>query len=317
MSDINLIKFIEMSSDEKNMLANQMSKANVITLSYMDKIKQKIDKKFSMEKFRSIFLKADPNSNLIVHDVLIPAADLQKMQSVQKIEEKVIASVANLIINLAKKYSSYKRTQLEFEDYYNEAVLSAINSVYSYTRTDIAFTTFVQTAITNKFSNINNANSFTSPASQGTRSNLKNYNKIKAENEHLSFDDIVAQMSLNEREINSLKSMFVSFTPVSQMCDSDNQDNILLSKIDEQTNSIVFDEFEGLIHNTEMNDWERTVLNAFLNGKDHGWASEVASKHINPETNAPYSRRAPKLALDRVLAKMRTQFDFNALDEAA
>lgn len=315
MADINLIKFVEMSSDEKCVLAHKMASANVITLSYMDQIKSKINSKFSMEKFRSIFLKADPNTNLIVHDVVIYSNDLKKMQSVKQIEAEALSSVANLIISLAKKYSFNKKTQLEFEDYYNEAVLSTINAIYSYVRTDIAFTTFVQTAIANKFSNINNANRFTSPVSQGTRSNLKEYNKIKAENENFSFDEIVAQMDLNEREVNSLKSIFVSFTPVSQIGNDD--EDILLTKVDEKVNSVVFDEFEKLVTNTEMNDWERTVLNAFLNGKDHGWASEVASKHINPETNAPYSRRAPRLALDRVLSKMKTQFDFSEFEEAA
>lgn len=318
MVDINLIEFVEMSADEKLVLATKMADANQITFSYIEKIKGKLKEKFSMEKFRSIFLKANSDMNLIVHGVLIPSNDLKKMQSVQKLESEALSSVANLIISLAKKYAASKKTQLEFEDYYNEAVLSTINAIYSYTRTDIAFTTFAQTAITNKFSNINNANRFTSPVSQGTRVILKYYNEIKAKNEHLSFDEIVAQMNLNEREINSLKSMFVSFTPISQMGEQDNDgENILLNKIDETKDTIVFEDFEKCMNNVEMDEWEKTVLNAFLNGKDHGWASEVASKHINPDTNAPYSRRAPRLALDRVLSKMRKQLSPDDFEEAA
>lgn len=318
MVDINLIKFVEMSADEKLVLATKMADANQITFSYIEKIKEKLKEKFSMEKFRSIFLKANSDMNLIVHGVLIPSNDLKKMQSVQKLESEALSSVANLIISLAKKYAASKKTQLEFEDYYNEAVLSTINAIYSYTRTDIAFTTFVQTAIANKFSNINNANRFTSPVSQGTRVNLRKYNEIKAEKEHLSFDEIVAQMILNEREVNSLKSMFVSFTPISQIGEQDNDgENILLNKIDETKDTIVFEDFEKCMNNVEMDEWEKTVLNAFLNGKDHGWASEVASKHINPDTNAPYSRRAPRLALDRVLSKMRKQLSSNDFEEAA
>lgn len=318
MVDINLIKFVEMSADQKLALANKMADANQITFSYLERIKEKAKEKFSMEKFRSIFLKANSDMNLIIHGVLILSNDLKKMQSVKQIEPEVLSSVANLIISLAKKYAASKKTQLEFEDYYNEAVLSTINAIYSYTKTDIAFTTFAQTAIANKFSNINNANRFTSPVSQGTRSILKKYNEIKAKNEHLSFDEIVIQMDLSEREINSLKSMFVSFTPVSQIGETNtDNENVLLNKIDESKEFTIFEDFEKCINNTEMDQWEKTVLNAFLNGKDHGWASEVASQHINPETNLPYSRRAPRLALDRVLLRMKKQLFTNEFEEAA
>jgi DNA-directed RNA polymerase specialized sigma subunit len=318
MTEITLIKPITIDAAEKARLASIMASANIVTASYMEKIKDSVCFHFSMEKFRSIFIDADPNVDLNVHGIIIPSSDLKKMQSVKAIEQRVLQSVGRQIILLARKAAFSKSTQLEFEDYYNEALMSAINAVYSYTKVDIAFTTFVQRAIKNKFSNINNANRATSPVSQSAKVNYKNYSLIRANNPELSFEEIAEQMDLNEKELFSLRSMFVSVTPVSQIGDEDMDGENILSRIpDNSTKAVVFEKFDEIVNETEMDEWEKTVLNAFLSGKDHGWASEVAAQNINPATNAPYSRRAPRIALDRVLDRIRKQyFSAEELDES-
>lgn len=317
MTEITLIKPITISAEEKVKLAEIMASANSVSVGYLDKIKKSVDFRFSMEKFRSIFINADPNSDLTVHGVLISSSELQKMQSVKAIENRVLQSVGSQIISLARKAAA-KKNGLEFEDYYNEALMTAINAVYSYTQSNIAFTTFVQWAIKNKFSNVNNANRSTSPVSQSTRANYRSYNLIKSHKPELSFEEIVKEMALNEKEIQSLRSMFVNVISVSQIGDEEKDgENILSSIQDNSKKNVVFEKFDDIVNNTEMSDWERTVLNAFLTGKDHGWASEVASQHINPETGEFYSRRAPRLALDRVLDKIRKQhFSASELEDS-
>lgn len=318
MTEITLIEPITINAAEKARLASIMASANTITAGYMEKIKDAVQFHFSMEKFRSIFIDANPTVDLNVHGIIIPSFDLQKMQSVKAIEHRVLQGVGRQIISLARKAASSRSTQLEFEDYYNEALMSAINAVYSYTKADIAFTTFVQRAIKNKFSNINNANRATSPVSQSTRVNYRDYSLIKANNPELSFEEIVSTMNLNERETISLRSMFVSVTSASQIGDKETDgEGILSSVADDSTKSVVFEKFDEIVKNTEMDEWEKTVLNAFLTGKDHGWASAVAVQHINPATGEPYSRRAPRIALDRVLDRIRKQhFSAEELDDS-
>lgn len=317
MMEITLIEPTTLSAEEKAELSAIMASANIVSVKYVNKIKESVDFRFSMEKFRSIFINADPNSDLTVYGVCIPSSDLQKMQSVKAIENRVLQSVGRQIISLARKAAA-KKNGLEFEDYYNEAMMSAINAVYSYTDSNIAFTTFVQWAIKNKFSNVNNANRSTSPASQSARANYRSYTLLKTKFPELSFEEIVKEMSLNEREAHSLRSMFVNVMPASQLGDEENDgENILSSIPDNSKKNVVFENFDEIVKNTEMSSWERTVLNAFLTGKDHGWASEVASQHINPETGSFYSRRAPRLALDRVIDRIRKQyFDASELEDS-
>lgn len=321
-TDITILEYVPMSNEEKAIFFRKLASLNAITAKYMQQIKDGISYNFSMETFRTQFLGADPNSNFTCINVIIPKEDLVKMQSVKNYEHRALQSIANLITSLAYKASQIKSTQLEFEDYYNEAVMAAINAVYSYTDPNIQFTTFVQTSIRNKIMNINNANRFTSPVNQHTRKHFKIYNEKKAKNPSLSFEEIVKEMNLNKREIVSLKSMFTSFTAASQFSDDDNQnDKLLTEKIDDRKNTLL-EEYDRILSETEMTDWERKVLDAFLHGKDHGWATEVAESNINPETGLPYSRRAPRLALDRVIERIRLKYfsDFkegDSIPEAA
>lgn len=314
-TDITLIEHEEMTSQEKQIFFKNLADLNKITVNYLYLIKSKITTKYSMEKFRKIFLKADPNKNLEIHGVIITSEDLKKIQSVRNYEKKALASVGKLIHKLAYKASLSRGNQLEFEDYYNEAILAAINSVYSYSDSSIQFTTFVQTAIVNKFRNENNANRFTSAVSQKTRKNFRSYCLLKEQYPNLEQEELIKLMNLNEKDVVSLKSMFTTFTPVSQYGDADSDNsNFLYEQVDNRKKNVLLEEFDKIISETEMTSWERTVLMAFLNGKDHGWASEIAEKTINPETKQPYSRRAPRIALDRVLERIRQKY-FSDLKE--
>jgi len=314
-TDITLIEHKEMTSEEKQIFFTKLANLNKTTVYYLDLIKSKLDTKFSMEKFRKIFLKADSNVDLEVFGVLIKSEDLKKMQSVKLYEERALASVGKLLHKLAYNASLHRNNQLEFEDYYNEAVLAGINAVYSYCDPNIKFTTFIQTSIINKFKNENNSNRFSSAVCQKTRKNFRNYSILKEKHPNLEQEELFKMMNLNNREIFALKSMFTTFTPVSQYGDSESENsNFLYEQVDNRKKNVLLEEFDKIISETEMTSWERTVLMAFLNGKDHGWASEIAEKTINPETKLPYSRRAPRLALDRVLERIRQKY-FSDLKE--
>lgn len=313
---IELIEHLDLDENQKNELCIIMSNSNRLSKSYLDRIKE--NTKFSMEKFISTIISAPSDVDLNVNGVIIPSCDLKIIKNVSEIEHLVLSSIGGLICKLSNKASMNPcGTQLTFEDYYNEAYMTARRAVYSYTDLSIKFTTFVQKSIMNKFHNINNANKALSPITKSSKELRIEYSKIKKKNSNLSFDEIVKIMNLNEKQIKSLKSTNCLVTPISQF--EDKEVSSFIDSVPDKSINIISEIDIPKISDfvkSEMSDWDYQVFNAFLTGQ-HGWASEVASKNINPETGSAYSRRAPKIALDRVIEKIRTKFFSHEYSEAA
>lgn len=314
---ITTIQHVEMTDKEKEDLSLIMYNANKIGTKYLDEIKK--NNKFSMDKFISLISVADENQDLDINGVIIPKTDLKIIKSVSKIENKVLSSVGALLTQLSYRASQNSQgKQLSFEDYYNEALMTARRAVYSYCQVDIKFTTFVQSSIINRFRNINNANKPLSRVSKKVRNIQQTFAKLKKQSPEMSFDDIVKQMNLSEKEIKLLKAATRTVTSMSQFEDNETQsfiETIPCSNNDQLFNGIDMNKILTFIKN-EVSDWDYKVFVAFINGS-HGWASKIAEENINPETGKKYSRRAPKVALDRVLEKIKVKFFNSYYSEAA
>jgi hypothetical protein len=84
--------------------------------------------------------------------------------------------------------------------------------------------------------------------------------------------------------------------------------------MDEDEKGIVQD----AIADANLTDWEKTVLEAFLNATDDktGWQTDVAKNHINPLTGEAYTRAAPAVAFKRAMTKLRELYSRNELQAA-
>ncbi len=222
----------------------------------------------------------------------------KEVASVNEIEEEVVIGCQNLVNKLAWEYSRYKSNlQQDFEDASSEANVALLHAVRGYLG-GVKFMTYAHNAISNVLKTFSGTKNY----------KLKNaYEKMKLELENhksrtFSFDEVCENMLLTDKEKNILakcQSVTLIGIDILEMdCSDDSR-----SPYDQ----LVQSELSEVVEKVNLDDWEKTVLNAFLTSSSNksGWQTEIANNTINPKTNKPYSRRAPHLAMERIKEKIR------------
>lgn len=326
--DFVLIPAYKATAEEKDNLDKIMRRGNKVFHKYHERIKQKIqgtgDGRYSRMRFRKELYEACKNDpkKIVVQGISISQADFSIINKVKEIEYDVLSYYSRIIFKLAKKWTVIDPS-ISFEDYYNEAVAAAIKSMWGFVKEDIKFMTYLHMTITRHMMNFTNENK---PLSHWTQENKKLYGDFeqirRKAGMEIGFDEIVKLMGLGSEEVDDLRSMLTKV--ISQIefskggsSDDDAPNSIgIYSAAQVETKPVLdYDQMEA-VRRTPMDDWERKVLEAYLEG-GRGWASDVARNNVNPETGKVYSRRAPKLALDRVLARIKENCLGNVLSDAA
>lgn len=318
-------KATEAEKDEQDKI---MRRGNKVFHQYHERVKARVqgtgDGRYSRIRFRKELYDAHKSNpkRIEVRGIVISQSDFSIINKIKEVEFQVLSTYSRLIFKIAKKWSVID-SNMSFEDYYNEAVSATIKAMWGFVKENIKFVTYLHWALHRHMLNFTNENK---PMSAWTQENKKLYGdfeQIRRENGmDIGFDEIVKLMGLSEKEVGDLRSMLtkvinqVEFSKgLSVESEMPNSLGIYSAEQKEVKPVLDFDQMEA-IRRTPMTDWERQVLDAYLQG-GRGWASDVARNNVNPETGQPYSRRAPKIALDRVLARIKENCLGNVLSDAA
>lgn len=309
-----MLDHYDATAEEKQEMVDVMVRGNTILRNYHERVKAALGVRYSLKTFRKElfdFLKKNPGKSIKIHGIGISKNDIPPILKVQSLEYKILCSYSKLYQQMANRWSrSFQSSGMIFEDFYNEAVIAAIAAIYAFNRPDIKFITFLQVSIQHRFEHVTNYNRASSPLSTKAQKMCSQYRKTRnaAGNEQgreVSFDEVCSLMNLDASSANDLRHMLTSVVNHTDLTNADEHyqtdDFLAQAAISDYRNTkTVHYELREALQNLELSPWERTVLDAFLVGQ-RGWQSEVARTNINPVTNEPYSRRAPRLALERIL----------------
>jgi DNA-directed RNA polymerase specialized sigma subunit len=241
----------------------------------------------------------------------VAATDLAIIRQIQKIEFTILCSVAKMIYKNACKWERRKHdSTLQFADFHQVGVMAVVGAIYQFKRENIELTTYFQHAIHRKILNETNS---AKPLSAWPQKSKKLYGEFEAKQHelgtHVTFDEVAQLMKLGTDEVADLRAMLTHVLRHSEMAKDGSQhgeDSLDLGLFAPTVAPPELSDNESVaaLAQIKMTQLERDVLKAYLYG-DRGWATRLASENINPTTNEPYSRRAPRLILNRVLARIR------------
>jgi len=326
-----LVQHYDATDEEKAVWEQTLRRGNRVLKTYHTRAKEYIGPKYSLHKFRKDVFDAVKNNGGVKGGVIVKRkqifsktrlkkespklvqiglseTDLNLILAVKKIEFLILSSFSKLIYKVARKWSRRKHgSSLTFDDFQSIGSMATINATYQFNRDDIKLVTYVTWAIHRKILNeTNNAK----PLSAWPQKSKKLYGQFERLRNQIgmevSFEEVTKMMDLGAVEIDDLRSMLTQVIHHSDMGRGENNDEepsfLSLCEAEPEAKTDL-DELEA-VAKTQMNEIEKDVLQSYLFG-GHGWATAVAARHINPTTSKPFSRRAPRLILDRVLARIR------------
>ncbi|RDJ35017.1 MAG: hypothetical protein DWQ19_09285 [Crenarchaeota archaeon] len=317
-ADFQLIPHTDADADQKRGWEEIMAEGNVVLAELHEAVKRKITGKYSKAKLRIALFKAIKETSkgtVYVHKVPVSKDKLAKIQAVRDIEWPLMCSLGKLMFEQADKWTKLPHnTGLSFGDFYNEASMAVSDAIYGYTNLDVKFITYAVWAIKHRILKSVNENRPLCPLSQNS---IKLITLVNRTTKALStkfgrpatFEEVAKKLKLNEKEISTVKDMKAKVIKHSELFvndqDEDFSDDSGIYGVTEPESSSDLD--VAVLTDIEMSDWERAVLQAYLAAPagSRGWQTEVAKNHINPETGEPYSRRAPRIALNRILERIK------------
>lgn len=221
----------------------------------------------------------------------------EKVSKVTQIEEEVVLGCQNLAAKFANKWQASK----EYDDLVSEANIAILDAVRAFSKEGVKFITYVHHAISNRMQK------FAGDVRKVAKlKRLYEEAKLKLENESArkyAFNEVCEELKLSEKDYRLLESGMHGV--VGQ---GEDQLEIEDTRIDICDKIHASSVFEDIMENVELDDWERTVLDAYLSStsskEKSGWQTDVAKNTINPITNKPYSRAAPRIAMERIKEKI-------------
>lgn len=242
--------------------------------------------------------------------ITVSRANVLMVMEVKQRESRILESVAKLVFRQARRYHRHyaSNTGMEFEDMYSECLMAASRAIYAYHLPN-RLTTLIVHTMRNHCVTISNKSQPFSRWPNQARVLLKQFKAAEREamaKGPVSYDELVKQMKLEPEQRRELDLLLVKMSVDSDHGAPDDEFSIL----DVVTTNEIEDRdvlVREAIANVDLSTWERIVLNAFLNAPSgtKGWMTRVAEENINPDTGKPYSRRAPRVALDRIFNQLR------------
>jgi DNA-directed RNA polymerase specialized sigma subunit len=307
--DFELLEHYKATAEEKAEQEQIMRRGNAVLNTYLEQVKAVAGAKYSRLQYRKDLFAAIKAGSTNVFGIEISKTDLALILKVRSIEYNVICSYAHLIFNHAKRWTGRNHgSNLTFEDFYIEATMAVSNAIYGFTKPDVVFSTFAVWAIHRGILNAINNNKPLCPWTQENKSLYKQFSEtrsalVKKAGVEVSFEEVVEKMNLEADEVRDLRAMLIRVVNHSELTanhdeDSDYADSGIYgvakdaAGVDEKIDA-------PDVSNVKMTNWERIVFDAWLADSSRGWATRVAKENGK-------SRRAPQIALERVLARIRT-----------
>jgi DNA-directed RNA polymerase specialized sigma subunit len=238
--------------------------------------------------------------------------------NVRRIEMEMVEGYVRMMQKLSKQWSSSNyNTLLDYEDFCSLAWEALVDAIYGYTE-GASFRTYAHQAICNKFSAAVLDASPRCYFSADERKLFQQFDRYRAEaGERTTLADFVQAADLPEETARNLSLMLVKVTNLSQLnaktgdhCEEGFEDEDITSYRKDASLAVsgtpeVQDspDFENNLDRAHLNERERDALVSSFHPY-YGWETDVAKRHVNPQTGKCYSRMATSLWLEAAYKKM-------------
>lgn len=240
------------------------------------------------------------------------------------VEEAVLSGFVAMCRKHARKWSRENDvTGITFTDYLHESYAKILSGMYSFTRPDIALSTFFWMAIHNHLINVTNQQRFLRLKNDDLKL-VVNYEKTRSKaNKAVTFDEIVKLMGLDAKTALHLGTLLTRIYTENQITlngNSDDSGDDDVSGFGDYTACRSGIKRENASHDAvdirlsvqeamkkaNLNDFEKIVINAFLeDGGALGWQTRLAKRLVNPNTGESYSRMWITMKKEQAMAKLR------------
>ena len=323
----NTIPYIPASKPRKRELEKIMVAGNVPLKCWHDRAKDYFraeggSLRYSRTKFRSALLDVvaellPPRQCVHIFGFRVPQTDMEKILCVKSIEWEMLTAFSRLIGQHAEKWSKYDNdSTISFFDLYGEGVLAFMQAVIYYTgevwvkskskMVPVAFCTYAHHAIRRKMISICTRTSSFNFVTHQAADLYRQFEKAKGElNGPANFDEIIAQMQIDNKQQKILESMLVQVVHQSTLESYDDEGyggDGGRNSDDYSSYSQTFDGLNGewqaqgrhgrqgpvftqhefdldlqyAINKLKLSPIERSVFDAFMGDEKRGWMARVA-----------------------------------------
>lgn len=233
----------------------------------------------------------------IIKQVMVPRDDLGG----RSVENTVLEGFSKMALHFAYKWGKNNEHRgLTKDDYLQEGLMQIIESMYKWSPTaETSFSTYLYHSLFNRLNRVSNEQG--SLLSHLTNDSLKlvsTYNKkLKELGGDNTFEEVVAKLGLNAKEIRNLKA---SLQRVNNQSSEDNQSasawidmsratTISRGSVQDPAQLVETDEYmRKVIQMAKLSAIEMDLILSSMN-PHYGWQSEVAERHLNAK-GKPYHR---------------------------
>jgi len=271
---------------------------------------------------------------------------LSRIVAVRNIQDEVLCGFSRLFERLAIRFwSNHKEQTLGVQDYYDEAVMAGINAIYHYTREDVEFITYLYHCVRRRMGTATVKDNPLSPWSNDARRLHRMYEDARASmNRPTTFAEVCEYCQFTDAEARLVELTLAEVVQAwdfagggesrHQAVEAYEENHVRTNGRQNNCNGLYRSGLHlGNFHDGEeelrldidqraaverarakMTEFERAVLDAYLNDGEWGWQSRVAEQHINPKTELPYSRRAPAVLWPRIVRTILEEYQGEEID---
>lgn len=333
---MNEIKYVRLSKSQKTKAVKILYRGATLLKKWATFIHPKKFRQFRNDVMNGVFV---PQSVIPKDRLQEFYSDLPHILEIRKpfdeFEGKTVeeAVLANFVALIKLHVRQWNNDDSNHNDYMQEGYMIILEAMYHYTREDVDITTFFWRVLRNRMINVSNGDNLLKPLTNDDLKLVIKYNKEKSNGG--TFDEIVQNLGLSSEEGLYLGSILTKAFPETKLESEefepandytsyrigiDNLSPMLRTNlVQDDDGEVVVDSvidvewqehMERLFKKAKLNQMERLVLEAAMNPY-HGWQTEFANQHCNPDTGKPYSR----MRITQVLKKARSKMA-NVINEA-
>jgi DNA-directed RNA polymerase specialized sigma subunit len=270
------IPYRPLSDSRKSELETLLRESNAILKSYNEKIP---------DMTRTELLASIAKGRRKFGEVIVAQKDATLMLRTKEVEMEVLCGYSRMINKVVNKWVLGSDTILSMEDLSSEAVAAGLSAVAHYLRDDIKFSTFLVKCVQNQLVRACDTATGISYDSLKLR---RTYEKLRTR-EGATFDSIVKEMNITERQVKALQSTLLSVTTESSMPEDETFQPTDETNMPSEDAAVVRD----VIRSLSLSRLEKIVVNVVMNSRTGELGLSKSCKGvINPDTNKPYSRAA-------------------------
>lgn len=298
------VPYHPISENRKREIESILSEGNELLAFHHDRMKKTNGlSRHDRTQFLNSISKLATKEDLEINGITIPEKDVSKILAVKNLEWEILCAFSNLITKLVlKKSRSEFDCSLSIDDLMSEAYQAVLYAISHYTQGETKLITFLHHCLTRHLTRVCNKTTGLSNLSSGAVKLKAKYNKLSCK-EGATFDSIVAEMGISQKEISMLPSLLCKVQNMTSL----EKDEFEIQVVDEsapprqeQDKSIM-----RIVSDLGLTDLERAVLEGFVNSSSSKMGLNSVSKNlINPKTNKPYSRMAFTFAWRRIKEKI-------------